>query len=268
MSNKQKRLILIPTAWLGNRIRSISAAHAFAKHKERDLTVLWVNFDNGMVMPFSKIFEKPEGFKVVEFRNKFSWFIFQCLSKFFIFLKIKQLSNILILFGIKKIETHINEDPQVFIMRTDARFYPFEKIPLKFCNSICNEGEQFIASINGNYIGMHIRRGDNITATKNSPTELFLDAAKEEIFTNHKKIFLCSDDENIKNTFKEKFGNDVFTRDVVMKHSSERQLIDAAIDMYCLSKAEKIYGTYFSSFSTIASEFNNVPLVRLKVNAD
>jgi hypothetical protein len=264
MKQKQKELILIPIGWLGNRIRTISAAHSFAKQYNKKLKIYWMTYDQGMKLPYAKVFEQLDGVELVELKSKAIWFIIQSITKLVKLMKLRNIGKFTILIGRVDVNEKILNDPNDLIIRTDGRFFPFENIPLQFERNIRESGDKFLDSIGGEFIGMHVRRGNNREAIKNSPLSLFIDAAKEEVFQKGNKIFLCTDDTTIKKTFKEIFEESVFTREVVLEHSSEAHTVDAAIDLYCLSKSIKIYGTYFSSFSTISAEFNNVPFERLQ----
>lgn len=266
MQQKQKKLVLIPCGWLGNRIRAISAAYAFAKSCNRKLQVIWIDYDQGMRMPFSKTFAAPNDFEVIEIRGQLGWFLYSAVSKLAHLAKLKRLGNYLFRLGaFYTVDEEWQSSAKNICIETDSMFFPFEKIPLTFNKKIREMGDTFLGATHGNYVGMHIRRGNNPKAIKNSPTELFINRAKEEIYTNNKAIFLCTDDAGTKEVFRQNFGERVYTREVVLDHSKEAHFIDAAIDLYCLSKAQKIYGSYYSSFTSVSPFFNCVPLVKLQI---
>jgi len=115
-------------------------------------------------------------------------------------------------------------------------------------------------------IGMHIRRTDNIDSIKNSPIGLFLDKAKFEVNNNiDTKIFLATDDEDVKRVFKSTFPNRIICSEKVASRDNTDGIIDGVVDMYTLAKTEMIYGSFGSSFSVMASKIYGTPLRILKV---
>jgi len=114
-------------------------------------------------------------------------------------------------------------------------------------------------------IGMHIRRTDNINSIKNSPIELFLDKAKFEISDNNEtKIFLATDDEEVKRVFKRSFPNRIICSENVASRDNTDGIRDGVVDMYTLAKTDMIYGSYGSTFSEMSSKIGNTPLCILR----
>lgn len=115
-------------------------------------------------------------------------------------------------------------------------------------------------------IGIHIRRTDHVTAISNSPLELFEDKMSELVKGNNEIVFYLSTDdlgveEYIKNKFPViptvKFSN-------IKSRTTQAGMQDAFVDMLCLSKCERIYGSYGSTFSKMASIIGDIPLEIIK----
>lgn len=114
-------------------------------------------------------------------------------------------------------------------------------------------------------IGLHIRRTDNISSIENSPLYLFENAINDELAKNiSTNFYVTSDDAKVEMELKQKFGNKIIIRQKQYERENEAGIKDAVVDMYLLSKTSKIYGSYWSSFSDIASRIGNIPLIVLK----
>ncbi len=108
-------------------------------------------------------------------------------------------------------------------------------------------------------IGFHIRRTDHQLAKKNSPNQLFFNKA-EDLIDNGFQIYLASDDKELEDYMIKKYGkNNIKTQN---KSSFNRNdlngMKEAVIDMFLLSKTNQIFGSYWSSFGTVAAKIGNI----------
>ena len=112
-------------------------------------------------------------------------------------------------------------------------------------------------------IGLHIRRTDHAGAIENSPLSLFIDKMNEEIALNHKtNFFLATDDKETEKKMMQLFGEKIIINpEKAFTRSSEKGVQDAYIDVVCLSKTSKIYGSHASSFSETAAKMGAIELV-------
>lgn len=103
--------------------------------------------------------------------------------------------------------------------------------------------------------GFHIRATDNAEAAAASPLELFVDAARTE-FKAHPDaaLFVAADSDEARQQFKAELGDSVIVSPRVIDRASTEGMVAAAADMFALSRCNKIYGSYYSSFSEIAAE--------------
>ena len=118
---------------------------------------------------------------------------------------------------------------------------------------------------NKNIIAIHIRRTDNIVSIENSPLELFEQVIDRYIASNvNVKFFLSTDDPLVK----EKFGLIYPNNLVFLQHELNRNSCDgirnALVDLFSLSLCGIIYGSYWSSFSTLAAVIGGSELKILK----
>jgi hypothetical protein len=114
-------------------------------------------------------------------------------------------------------------------------------------------------------IGVHIRRLDNTNSIQFSPTPLFIQKMKAELAAEADvKFFLCTDDPKEEKAIIAEFGEKVITYKKHLDRQTVRGMQDAAIDLFCLSKTQKILGSFWSSYSDIAARINNIELNVIK----
>ncbi len=136
-------------------------------------------------------------------------------------------------------------------------FKPVEEIETKAYSVISNMSDY--------RIGIHVRRTDHIVSINNSPNELFYQAIDEELNLNNSlSIYLATDSENVKEDFKNKYGNRIFFSTSEADRNSVSGIMDAVAEMYVLSMTNKIYGSYGSSYSEVAAALGGIPLIVLK----
>lgn len=115
-------------------------------------------------------------------------------------------------------------------------------------------------------MGMHIRRTDYRVCIKQSPNRLFY-AKIDELIENDPsvRIFLCTDDPDLKRAILEKYGKEkILTREVRPRYAIGG-FEDGVIDMFLLSKCRQLYGTICSGFVELASKIGHIPLVKLHI---
>jgi hypothetical protein len=116
-------------------------------------------------------------------------------------------------------------------------------------------------------IGVHIRRTDHTNAIQFSPLELFIAKMQQELDAQvNTTFFLCTDEPEAEQTIKAIFGAKVITYKKELSRMTVQGIQDAVVDLYCLAATKKILGSYWSSFSDIASRLNNIELEVLKTS--
>lgn len=109
------------------------------------------------------------------------------------------------------------------------------------------------------YIGIHIRRGDNIKSQLNSGIIPFIEKVKTILIDNpNQMFFLATDSRDVKDIFKYLFGIAIITSDADYSRNTETGIKDALFEMFMLSKSQKILGSYWSSFDGIAASIGNI----------
>ncbi len=114
-------------------------------------------------------------------------------------------------------------------------------------------------------IGVHVRRTDNEEAIRQSPIELFYGKLDAEIERDSRTgIYLATDAEEVKQAMKQRYGNRVLTSAKQADRRSLAGIRDGMADMYTLARTGKIYGSFHSTFSIVASQIGNIPLEILR----
>lgn len=109
------------------------------------------------------------------------------------------------------------------------------------------------ARLFGNHrvVGVHLRRTDSVKSIEESPTTLFIERMKAEPADT--LFFVATDSEEDKHLLRESFGKRVVTSGHQADRASLEGMRDAAADMFLLAGTEHILGSFYSSFSEIAS---------------
>jgi hypothetical protein len=129
-------------------------------------------------------------------------------------------------------------------------------------------------------IGVHIRRGDSLSHPnqdlyKVSDNDSFVKCINEEIALNpHLKIFLSTDCLKTQQHFCSLYPDRIVYNKNKKFNEGNNYLnpkpyqSDAVIDFFALSRTYKIIGSNYSSFSVVASQLKNTPIVVAKKNKD
>lgn len=109
------------------------------------------------------------------------------------------------------------------------------------------------------YIGIHIRRGDNIQSQLKSGIIPFIEKTKNILKDNpEQKFYLATDSLDVKEVFKYLFGSSIITSNPDYSRNTETGIKDALFEMFILSKSQRILGSYWSSFDGIAARIGNI----------
>lgn len=113
-------------------------------------------------------------------------------------------------------------------------------------------------------IGIHVRRTDHAKCIEMSPTALFIQKMTAEIARNPAAdFFLSTDDPAVEREMKENFGSRIFVGEKEFSRQTVPGMQAAVVDLYCLSKTSAIWGSYWSSFSDVAAQIGNKPLLTM-----
>jgi len=263
---------------LGNRIRSIDSLLAITSPIKREFNVIWER-THILNCKFNDLFVLPDYVNVIEKASSDSLMEMKAVNGY---RKMMKLLGIKIPFGYDK---YIFEDElqkmknenydfsnllnyrSVFI-ETQHRFYSNGHDFELFTPFV--EIENRLKTITKNFskytVGIHIRRTDNRLSIENSPLELFISYIRKELEMNSDTMFfLASDSFDVETKLKKLFpDNIIMQEDKEISRNNTRGIQDALVDMLCLSRTKKIYGSFWSSFSEIAAAFGKIELKTVK----
>ncbi|HET7118065.1 MAG TPA: hypothetical protein VFI29_16325 [Hanamia sp.] len=274
------KITVIPVSGLANRLRVVATSIKLARESNKKINIYW-QANKYLNAGFNDLFIAPGSYVVKKPPFKYSiWLIMKShsvklnrLSKWY--LKLFKFDYIFLdamapMVWRNKIDLQkeVDQYEDVFICSCqELNYFDLEDYKLfvpkdelmKKINSISN-------MFRPNTIGIHIRSTDNEMAKQHSPFNIFLEKINGEISIDpNASFFISTDNEEYQKELLEEFGSDriifnakEFRRDV------SKGIKDAVIDLFCLAKTSRIYGSYNSSFSWVAGRIGNVPVEILK----
>lgn len=269
-----KQLTLVPDGGLCNRIYTVASAISFAKNHNLYLTVIWFK-DWGMGAGFHDLFSLSPTLKNVEIKDAsfidFFEYAKPIKSNFFLPALYQKLKFDTVYFWYK--EQHVsveewyrsNANANMFYLCHCQKFYnntDFLNFNLFFpINSIQKKINGQLSLISSHTTGVHIRRTDSAFSIKSSPLSVFIERMQQEIETNpDTDFYVASDSPEEKKNLISIFGHRIITVEYNLKRNTKNGIIDALIELYTLASTKKIFGSFQSSYSTLASEINAIPI--------
>jgi hypothetical protein len=268
-----KQLTFIPIGGLANRIYSITSAVSFCKDYNLQLKVVWFQ-DWGMGAGFHDLFSLSPTVENVEIKeanfidffkyakpiksNFFFPFLYQKL-KFDSCYSFWNKSNINI--TVEKWYLSQSMHKQFYLLHCQ-RFYNNGKLNVLYpTKSIQKRIDKQLNLLSAHTIGIHIRRTDLTSAIEQSPLPAFIKKMQREIAADVKvNFYVASDSLEEKERLKDIFGDRIITVENILKRNTKDGIIDALIELYTLASTKKILGSFYSSYSTLASEIKDIPI--------
>lgn len=272
-----------PLGGLANRMRVIASCIWLTHQTNQKLEVIW-NSNEELNCRFDSLFEEISGVTFI-LKSKKHTYAHRSNQPFFLKKLKAYLRNKLlhIDYCIKDIDLRdvefrnrirsiVKKHKNIYIT-TCSEFgdnYECFKyfIPVKSILDVVNHK---ISEFNEKTIGIHIRRTDNFMAIKNSPIELFESKIDNLILADKNvNFFLSTDNLDVAAKLLIKYNSRIKLNKKILDRNSEKGIIDAVIDMYCLSKTKFILGSFYSSFSEIPARIGDIELIVLKreINID
>lgn len=271
------KFVFIPVGGLANRMRALASALTLARKSDCRLQVIWFQ-DWALHAPFHSLFQKirvPDlALKEAAFsdclydrprqRNLYFPRLFQqmrfrgCLYEKSITPLCKQNFDF----------TKWARQGDVYMASYTAfQEYSYDLLRKLFVPQpeIQQTIDRRCARFTARTIGVHIRRTDNTASIQQSPIELFYTAIDRELDAYPElSIYLATDSETVKQELKDRYGNRLFCAQKEADRSSTAGIQGGVADMYTLARTHKIFGSFQSSFSELASQLGNVPLEIVK----
>lgn len=264
-------ITLVPHAGLCNRICAITSGALYAQHNpDIKMRILW-NKTRDCCAKFSDLFKQPESIKIEELRGLINYpagkrnLYLPHLLRLFYYDKIINDG-----FGQRDhFEESVKGKDRVYVYSYShfnqyclreslANFLrPTEELQQRIDSEISTWG--------GHNIGIHVRRTDNVPAAQNSTLEKYFRAMDLEI----KKypdccFYVASDDESVKDEMRVKYGDRINTLNLCLERNSVQGMKDAVVELWLLASTSKILGSFYSSYSMVASWLYNIELEIIK----
>ena len=274
-------IILEPLGGLANRMRVIASGVGLMRKLNTQLTVIW-NENYELNCPYNLLFENDEAFNIRQKERKYSYIKTSNQTTLS-----KRISTSIInkLIGVD----YCIQEPDFFNLIWTNKLDIFEAAKkhrityIQTCQEfgdnsfayqyfkpvlpISEKIEQIIKQFTAYTIGVHIRRTDHTNSIQYSPIDLFINKMQAEL--DAKKdvtFFLSTDDPPTEKAIIAVFGPKVIIYEKERSRQTVKGMQDAVVDLYCLSRTNKILGSYWSSYTEIAAVFNNIELEVLKVH--
>ncbi len=159
------------------------------------------------------------------------------------------------------------------MIRSGVTFYPFADSLYRSLfvprQDIASAARERLECDGRGFTGIHIRRTDNAVAIRRSPLRLFIDVMDREAeFCPEKMFYLATDDDDVRRRLKERYGSRIVSHDATVTRQTAAGIRDALTDMTALSLCDRIYGSYWSSFSEAAAMMGGKPFTQLVTPED
>lgn len=265
---RNSEIKLLPHAGLCNRLRAISSAVFVAKEIGCPLTIYWSNNEE-CASTYQDLFEPINidiPINIIEYKGvKYS--IARKKNLYF--------PKFLRLFSVDKEILNFNckEDGDIFPLiprngvtliqtcHSLSQHYDFQTL-FKPVSSILDVIKSVTDHYSDNTIGLHIRRTDNVQAIAHNDISSFEDCINKELESvSNTKFYLATDDIEVKKYLKEKYGDAIISLDLPLNRNTLDGMKGAVVDLWCLSRTKKIIGSFYSSYSEVASYIGNIELV-------
>ncbi len=110
------------------------------------------------------------------------------------------------------------------------------------------------------FVGVHIRRGDNVKSIQASPLTAFLKRLERE----DGFFIVATDDEGVKQELQKRFEGRVWFPAHLLDRNSEEGIQEALIDFLSLARCPTLLGSVYSSFSEIAGLYGGCTIEFVK----
>jgi hypothetical protein len=257
-------IIIQPSGGLCNRIRVINSAYELAKKRGDELTVLWLN-NAELNCPFESLFQPVSEIKIINIYSNFN------LQKLYLQFSANQRFDNTAIENNKK-DGVLNKDfyhslKKTVYISTWEHFYPSSDYRFfQPASDIQARIDKITSQFGAKSVGVHIRRTDHTWAIESSKTNGFVTAIEQELAINPDAIFyVATDDIKEENFIREKFPDCIISnQNKTLSRNSIAGMHDALIDLICLSKTTKIFGSYYSSFTDIAADMHQIKKTVIK----
>lgn len=252
-------LYLHPEAGLCNRLRTIASSWDLTQEYGDKLKVWW-SINGELKCRFEDLFEMTVPIRV---RNQsalmeklFKKGLASIFKKHYAQSDFKQF-----------VEDYKADSHSVYYLSSFSNFYNSTNYTwVKPIETLQKRIDEITAQFGNHCVGIHIRRTDNQKAIEQSPLSLFLEVMDRELEQDpDTKFYLATDDSETKIFLTKRYSGRVLVLNMESSDRvSKKGMQDAVVDLYTLAATDKIYGSYWSSFSAVAADIGKKEIEILK----
>lgn len=277
-----KKIILSPTGGLANRMRSIISATVLSRKLNRECKVVWA-LNNELNCRYDDLFETTSVTPAVENISSFRDLFFYAdpRKKNMYMARLFQAGQYALKLSDEIGLSQYIDNPSMLekvvdnakgdvLIRSGIVFYDFDPDTYRSVFvpklHIIEAARSRVDYGDNRFIGLHIRRTDNIVSTRNSPLRLFIEAMDMEIADDSSvRFYLATDDQSVKRELVDKYGDRIVTSYGPINRNTSDGIKEALTEIIALSYCSKIYGSYWSSFSEAAAIISGKSFIQLKI---
>lgn len=282
-------IYLKPVGGLCNRMRAIDSMICLCEKQNQNLTIIWLKSHN-LNCSFNDIF-LPLKSKKINIRIIQNEFLYGLILRFFL-KKEKVYKNE---FWEKIYDSNRQITSGLSLIEADDLFYTkieglmesfFEKkednILIESCYRHTTKNQdsyRYFIPINiifqqatnksshfKNTIGLHIRRTDHLKSIETSTDEKIIQLIDSLIMENPNcNFFLSTDCNKTKQNLLKRYKNGItVNQNLTYERNNKKSIQYAVLDLFCISKTERIHGSFFSTFSQVAADIGNIENIVIK----
>ncbi len=279
-----KKIVLVASGGLANRMRAVASGLTLSQDTGAPLSIIWYR-DWGLNALPEQLFCHSQWMDMITVPGSLEYNLKWELprKKNFYISRLYQYAN----FGdiiIDDVEpmTRLRDNKDAFrrlVIDAQKDIYIFSGIPFydfetEFYRSLFIPTEEIQKRVDAitssfieNTVGIHIRRTDNLMSRKYSPTSLFIEETDRLLtFRPNTLFYLASDDEEVKNEFRDRYGSNIIVSSLSSDRGSAQGIKDAFTELLVLSRCRLLIGSWWSSYSMSAPLLGNVELKQLRIN--
>lgn len=269
-------IIVSPAGGICNRITALEASYHLSKRLNSRCLVLW-HLRDELNCNFQELFYKPKrmivisskrGYKIERFLR---WlckglgkraFYYDFNNNYFNKQCKKDIDNAFNEQTNEKFDEMFLKEKLIFLKDPYYSFYGSLSYDVIKANPRLDDIANSILGKEKRYIGVHIRGTDHIACKQHVKVNLYIEKVRSELARNKElSVYLATDEKDVREQFAIEFGDRVVYNDgTIFNRTTKNGVIGGLIDLLCLSKTEKIYGSYASTFSLYAASINHTPM--------
>lgn len=262
-----------PMGGLANRMRVLASAKALAEREQAELIIHW-ECNKSLNCAYSDLFETVDGLKLIEYAYLKSW---QRRKK-------RQRAET---WQSLRLSSQVHWDDEAVLKLKEQKSDVMKlasgltKLYIETCQHFYGD-PSFISYLRPNdelkeqlsirkqklptsYLGIHLRRGDNQLAVKESPLVVFTDWLDKQFRLNpNSSLFLATDDPKIAAELRKRYPNRLHYFEHLTDRTKPLAIKQAFLDFLILADSEEIHGSFYSSFSEEAAHYGGIGLKVLR----